>query len=284
MSTIAIVGAGTLGGTLAHTLASRDRVAEIRLIDEAGAVAAGKALDIQQAGPIEGFRTRVSADSDIAAVIGSSVVVFAGPASEAERDWEEERGLTLVDRVAQLERRAVLICAGASHRALIERSVNELKIARRRFIGSAPAALASAIRAMVTLELQCSPGDVHVPIAGVPPAQTVVVWSEAVARGVTLARALAPNQLVRLRQLVPRLWPPGPYALASAATRIIEAAATGGATRAFPCFLVLDGEWGARGLAACVPVVLGPHGVERIVELSPSVHERVQIETAIQGR
>jgi malate dehydrogenase len=258
-------------------------VTEIRLIDETGAVAAGKALDIQQAGPIEAFHTRVSADSDIALVIGSSVVVFTGPASDTERDWEEEKGLKLVERVAQLERRAVLICAGASHRTLVERAINGLKIARRRLIGSAPAALASALRAIVALELQCSPEDVHVPIAGVPPAQTVVVWSEARAQGVTLARALAPNRLVKLRQRVAHLWPPGPYALASATARMAEAAATGGSTRAFACFLVLDGEWGARGLAACVPVVLGPHGVDRIVELSPSAHERVQIETAIQG-
>ncbi len=284
MSLISIVGAGTLGGTLAHTLASRGRIAEVRLIDEAGAVAAGHALDIQQAGPIEGFRTRVSADSDIAAVIGSSVVMFTGPAGEGKGDWEEEKGLKLVERVVQLERRAVLICAGASQRRLIERAVGELKIARRRLVGSAPAALASAIRMMVALELHCSPGEVHIPIAGVPPELTVVVWSEGVAQGVTLTRALEPARLVRLRQLVPRLWPPGPYALASAASRIAEAAAAGGSTRASPCFLVLDGEWGARGLAACAPVVLGPHGVERIIELSPSAYERVQIETAVQGR
>src|SRR5262245_54464970 len=60
MQEVAIVGAGELGGLLAHVLARRDAARAIRLVDESGQVAAGKALDIMQASPLEQFATSVS--------------------------------------------------------------------------------------------------------------------------------------------------------------------------------------------------------------------------------
>src|SRR5207245_5970478 len=64
MTDVAIIGAGEVGGLIAHVLARRDAVAEIRLIDESGRVAAGKALDITQAAPSERFAARVSGAID----------------------------------------------------------------------------------------------------------------------------------------------------------------------------------------------------------------------------
>lgn len=281
MSTIAIIGAGALGGALAHKLASRDRVAEIKLIDELGAVAAGTALDIQQAGPVEGFRVLVTGGSDPAAVVGASAVVLAGPASRPD-DWTDDEGLRWLQRVTELNRRAAIVCAGASHRRLIERGVRELGIDGRRLLGSAPAALASAIRAIVALELRWSPADVQLTVSGIPPAQIVVGWSEATAGGRTLARNAGPNALARLRERIPQLWPPGPYTLAAAAARIAEAVVAGGSARTFSCFVPLDGEWGIRRRTAAVPVTIGPFGIAQILEPSLSVHERVQLETALQ--
>src|SRR3954451_10738850 len=76
MPFIAIVGCGPLGGALAHTLAGRDRAAEVRLIDPAAAMAQGKALDIQQAGPVEQSCTRLTHPGVWAAVAGAQVVVI----------------------------------------------------------------------------------------------------------------------------------------------------------------------------------------------------------------
>ena len=63
MSFIAIVGAGAIGGALAQRLAARGRVREVRLIDDQGSVAQGKALDIQQSGAVDGFTTTLTAAS-----------------------------------------------------------------------------------------------------------------------------------------------------------------------------------------------------------------------------
>ncbi len=69
MSFIAIIGAGATGGAIAHKAAVRDRVGEIRLIDDAESIARGKALDIVQSAPLDGFGARVTAASDLAAPV-----------------------------------------------------------------------------------------------------------------------------------------------------------------------------------------------------------------------
>lgn len=284
MSIVAIIGASDLGGALAHKLAARDRIDEVRLIDPAIGVAAGTALDIQQAGPIEGFRTRVVSASELHAARGAAVIALAGFANPTAVDEQGQRALALLKQLTQLDRDAVVVCAGASDRQVIELGVREIKIPRTRLIGSAPAALASALRALVALEVRGSPSDVSLAVLGIPPARTVILWSEANVRGQTLTQLLEPPTLARLKAQVPRLWPPGPFTLASAASRVCEAIAAGGSDRAYSCFVSLDGELGARRVVSAMTVLLGPHGVSQILVPSLSVHESVQLHNALAAR
>ena len=125
MDTIAIIGAGELGATLAHTLARTGRVGEIRLIDESVDVAAGKALDIRQSGPIEGSDVQISAHPDFRAAHGARVVAIADRVG-ASGEWSGDAGLALVKRLHQQDSTATLLCAGALQRDLVERGVWEL--------------------------------------------------------------------------------------------------------------------------------------------------------------
>src|ERR1700752_1210287 len=94
MGFIAIVGGGALGGAVAHALAMRARVPEVRLIDAAGQVARGKAIDIQQASPIRNFSTRLTASESIDGAVGADVVVFAdSAANNVEHAGEPALGL-----------------------------------------------------------------------------------------------------------------------------------------------------------------------------------------------
>src|ERR1700712_3584810 len=110
MEEVAIVGAGELGGAIALLLARTDMAARIRLIDAAGQVAAGKALDIMQAAPIEQFATTVSGYPDITRAAGAQVIVLADRAGGAE--WQGEEGLLLLTQLSQLASRSVVVCAG----------------------------------------------------------------------------------------------------------------------------------------------------------------------------
>lgn len=282
MPVIAVIGAGTLGGTLAHALALQDVYREIRLLDEAGDVAAGKALDILQAGPVEGFRTRLVADSSPAGAAGADVVILAGPASTPDAEWDDDSGLVHLRRVAAVNHRAVIVCAGAGHRRLVEHGASEDGLARRRVLGSAPEALRAAVRAIVALEVGCAASEVALTVLGTPPRHVLVPWSQATVGGASLESCLATARLARLRARVSKLWPPGPYALAAAAARVAAALVTGSGRRS-SCFVMADGELGVRRQALAAPVELDTNGVKRIVQPSLSVRERGELEAARAG-
>jgi malate dehydrogenase len=275
MGFIAIVGGGALGGAIAHTLARRDRLAEVRLIDPYGQVARGKTLDIQQSSPIDSFSTRVtSAESTIAAV-GADVIVIADDAAN-DKEHAGEAGLALARRILHAENAAPIVCAGAMQRDLIDKCVVELHAPRARVLGSAPLALESAVRAMTALMLDASGVDVSLRVVGVPPRAAVIAWEEATASGIPLPALLPPHVIAALTARLPVLWPPGPHALGSAAARVVEALAAG-SRRRFSCFVALE-----RGPVAAMPVELGRGGVKRVVEPTLTRHERTLMENAIE--
>ena len=175
MPFIAIVGCGPLGGALAHTLAGRDRAAEVRLIDSAAAMAQGKALDIQQAGPVEQFCTRLTHAGSWAAVAGAEVVVIADDGATG-REHAGEPGLSMLRQVVKSAESAPLLFAGGGQRELIGRAALELKVPRKRLIGSAPLALESAVRALSGVLLDTSGVEIALRIVGAPPDAAVVAW------------------------------------------------------------------------------------------------------------
>jgi malate dehydrogenase len=277
MHDVAIIGAGELGGELAHALARRDAARAVRLIDEAGRIAEGKALDIVEAAPIEGFTAELSGSTDVTTAAGAEVVVIADRARGA---WDVEEGLRLLERLARLAPRAMVVCAGDSHRELVERGVRELRIPRTRLIGSAPEALTAAARALVALECRTSPRDVWLSVLGVPPARLVVSWDHATVAGMTLARFVDEPARRRLRARIAALWPPGPYALAMAATTIVETL-VGRSRRLACCFVAPDDSAGVRTRASARAVRLGPAGVVEVVEPRLSAVEQVALDNAV---
>jgi len=275
MSFIAIVGAGPVGGALAHRLAARDRVRQVRLIDPDHRVAEGKALDILQSGPVEGFGTRVTAAPDIEAAAGACVVVIADPAA-GDGSFDGEAGLALVRRIARLEQDAPLLFATAGARVLMTRAIAELHVPARRVIGSAPMAFESAARALTGLALNGSGADVQLLVVGIPPEAAVVAWEEASAFGQPVREMIPPHQLLTISAQLARLWPPGPQTLASAAARIAEAVGAGGRRR-FTCFVALE-QPPTRGTVVAMPVEVGAGGIVRVLEPKLSRQEQTLLE------
>ena len=279
MAVVAIVGAGTLGGALAQTIAARDRVREVRLVDEAVDIATGKALDIRQSAPLDRFGTRVTAHGDVAAAADADIVVLAGPAGAREPEWTEAEGLALLDRLGAGRAAPLLVCASASHRRLVERGVAE-GVSPRRLFGSAPEALRAAVTAVVALDAGCPASDIALTVVGIPPRHVVVPWSQATVAGQRLEERIPAARLARARARTPLLWPPGPYALAAAAARIV-AALVERIARVPACFVVPDGELGAPGRALAVPVQLAAGGIARIVEPVLLPAEAIHVRTAL---
>ena len=275
MPFVAIVGAGELGASIARALANRGRVAEVRLIDDAAGVAAGKALDIQQAAPIENSSTRVIASGDLKAAVGAAAVLLAdavGSGSASAHEWSGEAGLALVRRLASIDDQAVIVCAGDNQQTLLAHGLHEVRLSRTRFFGSAPEAVVSALRAMVAVEADVSPSVISLTVLGRIPSQVVVPWSDGTIAGRPLTRVLGPTQVARIERRAAAMRNLGPYTLAAAAARLAEML-VGGSRRVVCCTVGLDGEFGLRGALCAMPVLVAPGGIVRLIATPLDVRE-----------
>ena len=270
MQTVAILGAGELGGAIARTLAAVDAVRHIVLIDNHGTVASGKALDILQSGPIEAFHTRVTGASD-PALAGVGVVVLAD--EDGGREYSGDAALVLLRRILDASPRAIVIAAGAGQLSTLEQA-RELGVPAARLVGSAPLAAQSIAAALTAMELDASVDDVSLSVVGTPPS-FVIAWTDATLAGSPLTPLLTPPQTQRIESRLRARWPPGPYALASAATAVVRAIASA-SHRRLTCFVARDGAYERRPFAA-LPATLGPGGVVDVYVPRLSARERVAL-------
>ena len=282
MTTVAIVGAGDIGGATAQALASCDLVSRVLLVDAAADAAAGKALDIQQSGASARFHTRLDGTGDESRVTGCTVCVIADRFGAHAGEWRGEDGLSMLTRIVPCLADAPMVFAGASQVELLNLAATDARVRRERLIGSSPEALASAITAIVAMEAGCSPREVMLTVLGTPPAGFVVPWSEASIGGYGMQRVLSQVQLARIEARASRLWPPGPYTLGAAAARVIEAVLSD-SRRSFSVLTRLDGEFGVRHRAGALPARLAARGIvqTRVPELNTREHVRLQ--TALGG-
>lgn len=275
---LAIVGAGEIAGALAQRAASRARFREIRLIDESGSVAAGKALDIRQAGPVDGYDTRVTGHRTFDAAAGARVVAIADTFGGGE--WEGDAGLALLRSLLPLTGDAPIVFAGAKQTWLMEAAHRELKVPVWRMAGSAPLALEGALRALAAIAIDRSATDISLRAYGRPPERLVIGWSSAVAAGSPLEHVLPPHERLAISDRAKGLWPPGPTALAAAAARVAEAFASG-TRRDYTCLVVGDGTTLTRGIAAAMPVEIGRGRIVKVKRPALSAREQVAFDTAV---
>ena len=273
MATVVVLGAGEIGSAAAREIAAFDLVSRIVIVDDLANVAAGKALDIAQSAPVDRYHTALSGTSDVAAVVGAAAIVMADAP-------DDERGFALLRRVAGLNPLAPVICAGVKHASIVEKAVNEAGLSRFRVFGSAPEALRSAVIAIAAAEANAAPPDISLSVLGRPPQQIIVPWDEASIAGRSATSVLTAAQLARLDARIARLWPPGPYALASAAARMVRTAFTR-SPRVHAALVAVTRDEGSPGRSAMMPVTLEPRGIMALVPPALSARDRVRFETAM---
>jgi malate dehydrogenase len=298
VATVALLGAGDIGGAFARELAALDLVSRIVIVDDLANVASGKALDVAQSGPVDGYHTALSGSSDVASVVGAVAIVIAdrasGPSASAQptadkqglktsgpqdSEWQDDAGLSLLRRAAGLNQKAFIVCAGSKQAAMIEKAVNEAALPRLRVFGSAPEALRSAVVAITAAEANAAPSDIVLSVLGRPPGNVIVPWDEASISGRSATSVLTAAQLARLDARIARLWPPGPYALAAAAARLVHTALTR-SPRVHAAQVAVTREEGVPGRSAMMPVTLHPGGIGALVPPALSTRDRVRFETA----
>jgi len=280
MKRVAIVGAGEIGAAVARALAEHEVVREVTLIDQSSLVASGKALDILQSGPLEGSDTRVISAPDLDAVVGTDVVVIADRHG-AGGEWTGNDAAELLRRLVPLAGRCPLVVAGTRYSDLLGVAHRELAVDSRRLIGSAAEALVSAARALTGAASGGSPVDVSVPVLGVP-GRWVFGWTDARIGAAPVSARLTPVALARIESQVAASWPPGPYALGSAAASVVQTVVHG-RLRQPTVFTPVEHALDIRRAIVAVPVSLDSSGVKAVQWPALSARERLLLDGALTG-
>lgn len=280
MSVVAIIGAGEIGSAVAFALARRARVRDVRLVDAAASVADGKALDIRQTGPIEGFDTAVSGRADVLDAVNADLIVIADAVTDGE--WEGDRGLAMIKRLVRAGSKSPIVFAGPKQSWLMEAAVREAGVSPDRIVGSAAGAVQSGARALVALEVNGSGDDVALAVVGRGPAFTAG-WTSATLGGSLLALAMPPHRMLAVSDTLKRIWPPKPHAIGAATSIVVEGLLFGSRRHVYAT-TVLAGEFGERGVATMLPLELGQQRILKRIDPSLSSQERVEFLNGLSRR
>jgi malate dehydrogenase len=278
---VSIIGAGAVGTATAHWLAQKN-LADIVLTDIIEGLPEGKALDIQQAGPIAGFDVRLSGTSrGYEETAGSAVVVITAgvprkPGMTREQLIEVNAGILrqVVEQVTPRSPDAVFIVLTNPLDAMTYLAYKVSGLPRQRVLGQSGALDTTRFRTFLALELGVSVRDVDALVIGAHTDRDMVpLASLATVRGIPVARLLPEARLqavvARTRrggaEITELMKQSGFTAAGAALVEMVEAVLLD-LKRVIPCCVYLEGEYGQRDICIGVPVVVGAGGVERILE------------------
>ena len=299
---IALVGAGNIGGTLA-LLAGLKELGDVMLFDIAEGMPQGKALDIAQASPIEGFNASVTGSNDYTALAGSDVVIVtAGVARKPGMSRDDLIGINtnVMNQVgAGIKENcpdAFVICITNPLDVMVGVLQKASGLPTSKIVGMAGVLDSARFRYFLAEEFAVSVedvtafvlgghGDTMVPlvrysaVAGIPVPDLVKMgWSSAGKIDEIVQRTRDGGaEIVGLLKTGSAF-----YAPASSAIEMAEAYLKD-KKRLLPCAAYVDGAYGLDGLYVGVPVVLGAGGVERIVEIELNEEEQAMFDRSVSA-
>src|ERR1700712_2281164 len=290
---IALIGAGNIGGTLAH-LAAQKELGDIVLFDVVEGVPQGKALDLSQCGPVEGFDASVTGTNDYKDIAGADVIIVtAGVARKPGMSRDDLLGINLkvMKAVGEGIRAhapgAFIICITNPLDAMVWALAEFAQHPKHMIVGMAGVLDSARFRHFLAEEVQVSVedvtafvlrghGDDMVPlvrystVAGVPlPDLVKLGWTTQEKLDAMVERTRkGGGEIVNLLKTGSAFYAPAASAIAMAESYLKDK------KRVLPCAAYLDGEYDVKGTYVGVPVVIGAGGVERILEIEMSKPER----------
>ena len=288
---ITVIGAGNVGATAAQEIARRD-YADVVLVDIIEGLPQGKALDMNEAGPVLGYEAKIVGTNGYAEAAGSDVVVVTSgkPRSPGmSRDDLVTTNQAIVRAVTEqavaASPDAILVVVTNPLDAMCHVARDASGFPKERVFGMAGILDTARFRTFIAWETGMSDRDVQTLVLGGHGDQMVPVVSATTVGGVPLTD-LVPEE--RIAQMVERTRKGGGevvnllgtsawYAPGAAIAQMVDSIVLD-QKRVLPCTAYLEGEYGIDGLYMGVPVVLGASGVEQIVELELTESERAELE------
>jgi malate dehydrogenase len=287
---VTVVGAGNVGATAAQEIARRD-YAEVVLVDIKEGLPQGKALDLNQAGPVIGYEATLVGSNGYEETAESDVVVITAGVPRRPGMSRDDLVTTNEEIVGGVTREAVerspdaiIVVVSNPLDAMCHVAKSVSGLPRERVVGMAGILDTARFRTFIAWETGASTKDVTAMVLGGHGDQMVPVVSATAVGGVPLRRLVSDERISALvertrkggGEVVELLETSAWYAPGAAVAQMVDAIMLD-QKRVLPCTAHLEGEYGIDGLYIGVPVKLGAGGVEEIVELELSDDERAEL-------
>jgi malate dehydrogenase len=291
---IALIGAGQIGGTLAHLIALK-ALGDAVLFDVIEGVPQGKALDLLEGGPIEGYDARLTGTNDYADIAGADVcIVTAGVPRKPGMSRDDLLGInakivgTVADNIKRHAPKAFVIVLTNPLDAMVTLMKQRTGFPKQQVVGMAGVLDSSRYRSFLALELGVSVTNVQAMVLGGHGDDMVPVRSHTTVGGIPIASLLPAAKLEAIEQrtrqaggeIVALLKTGSAYYSPAAAAVQMADAYLNDRKAILPCAAWLEGEYGLKGLYVGVPVEIGAGGVERVLEIELTPGERTALETS----
>jgi malate dehydrogenase len=289
---ITVVGAGNVGATCAHRLADK-QLGDVVLIDILEGVPQGKALDLQEAGPIEGYDVRIKGTNDFADTANSDVVVMTAgfprkPGMSRDdllkANYDVVKGT--IEKVARTSPEAFLIIVTNPLDAMAQTALKVSGFSKNRVIGMAGVLDTARYRTFIAEALNVSVQNVQGFVLGGHGDTMVPVPRYTTVAGIPVGELMPKD---KLDAIIDRTRKGGAeivnylktgsafYAPSAAAVEMVEAIFYD-RKKILPCAAYLEGEYGINGLYVGVPVKLGKNGIEEIIQIKLTAEEQAALQ------
>ena len=303
MSKISLIGAGQIGGTLAHLIGTKELVDEVILFDVASGIAKGKALDIAQSSSVDGFNVKFSGTDDYKDIKDSDVIIItAGVPRKPGMSRDDLLGINLkiIKQVAhgikENAPNAFIICITNPLDVMVMALQKFSGLPANKIVGMAGILDSSRFKLFLSLELNVPVKEIDAIVMGGHGDTMVPMPRFTKVSGKPLLDLVKEGKITkeRLEQINQRTRDGGAeivkylekgsafYAPAASGVQMAEAYLND-EKKLLPCAIQLNGEYGVNNVYAGVPVIVGKDGVEKIEQIDLNEKEKKEFMHSIDA-
>ena len=300
---IALIGAGQIGGTLAHLIGLKELANEVILFDVAKGIAKGKALDIEQSSSVDGFNVKISGTDNYQDIKNSDVIIVtAGVPRKPGMSRDDLLGINLkiIKQVAEgiknTSPNAFVICITNPLDVIVMALQKYSGFPKNKIVGMAGILDSSRFIYFLSQELNIPVQKIKSFVLGGHGDSMVAMLGSTEVDGKNIMELVKEKKITKekLNQIVDRTKKGGAeivkylekgsafYAPAASGIEMAESYLKD-LKKQLPCAAFLDGQYGVKNIYAGVPVIIGSNGVEKIIELNLNEEEKKNFENSIKS-
>ena len=300
---ISLIGAGQIGGTLAHLLGLKEVASEIVLFDVAAGVAKGKALDIAQSSSVDGFNVKLSGTDDYNDIKNSDVIIItAGVPRKPGMSRDDLLGINLkiMKKVADGIRKncpeAFVICITNPLDVMVMALQKYSNLPKNKVVGMAGILDSSRYKLFLSEEFNVpvkkiealvmgGHGDTMVPLPGFTKIDGKKLLELVDEGKITNEKIESINQRTRDggAEIVKYLEKGSAYYAPAASGVEMATSYLNDEKKLLPCAVYINGEYGVKDIYAGVPVIIGKKGVEKIEEINLRDNEKAEFQKSVEA-